>query len=142
VMLDDLTPRDARNESGREMPREKAPTRPVADREVPLKKHRTPPAIHAWLDGELPEAAVRRGNLARDVEFWRRIEHEMDERRHMRTPVHVERAIMAALPQTTPSVITPWWRRPFAVTPAVALAVSTGILAFGLILGSAITRLR
>ena len=142
MTLDDLTPRDARSEPARQPMRDTRPARPLADREVPLKKHRTPAAIHAWLDGDLPEAAVRGANLERDVEFWRRIGTEMEQRRHLRTPVHVQHAIMDALPQTTPSIITPWWRRPFEMTPAAALMASTGLLALGMALGSAITRLR
>ena len=40
--------------------------RPLADREVPLghQEHEArvlSPAVHAWLDGELPEASVRKG---------------------------------------------------------------------------------
>ncbi len=142
MMLDDLTPRDARSEPARESMRDTRPTRPLTDREVPLKKRRTPAAVHAWLDGELPEAAVRRGDLVRDVEFWRRIDQEMDQRRHLRTPAHVQQAIMDALPQTTPSIITPWLQRPFALTPAAAMVAATGLLALGFMLGAAIMRLR
>jgi hypothetical protein len=105
--------------------------RPVSDREVPLTRRATPHAIHAWLDGDLPEAAVRRGDMVRDVEFWHRLNEESEARRHLRTPVHVYERIMEALPQTTPTVITPWWRRPVAVTPATALAAGAGILAVG-----------
>jgi hypothetical protein len=105
--------------------------RPIADREVPIRSRATPRAIHAWLDGDLPEAAVRHADLARDVEFWQRLNQETDARRHMRTPVHVYEQIMQSLPQTTPTVITPWWRRPFALTPMQAAAVGAGVLAMG-----------
>lgn len=104
--------------------------RPMADREVPIRRP-TPPAIHAWLDGDLPEAAVRHADMARDVEFWQRINQETDARRHLRTPVHVYEQIMQSLPQTTPTVITPWWRRPFAMTPMQAVAAGAGVLAVG-----------
>ncbi|HJR40561.1 MAG TPA: hypothetical protein VJ812_00645 [Gemmatimonadaceae bacterium] len=93
--------------------------------------------MHAWLDGDLPEAAVRRGDTAKQVEFWKELNSEADKRRHMRTPPHVYQQIMDSLPQTTPRVITPWWRRQFAMTPALALALSTGML----ILGAAVTML-
>ncbi|HEU4563551.1 MAG TPA: hypothetical protein VFS05_02840 [Gemmatimonadaceae bacterium] len=105
--------------------------RPVPDREVPLKRRATPRAVHAWLDGDLPEAAVRRGDMVRDVEFWHRLNEEAETRRHMRTPAHVFDQIMEALPQTTPTVITPWWRRPFAMTPMTAAAIGAGVLAVG-----------
>jgi hypothetical protein len=103
----------------------------VSDREVPIRHRRTPAAVHAWLDGDLPEAAVRRGDMAKDVEFWEKLNEEADQRRRMRTPAHVYQQIMDALPQNTPTVITPWWRRPFALTPAAAVAVGLGILAIG-----------
>ncbi|MDQ3698930.1 MAG: hypothetical protein M3373_13065 [Gemmatimonadota bacterium] len=106
--------------------------RPVADREVPLKQRTsTPRAIHAWLDGDLPEAAVRRGDMARDVEFWHRVNQESEARRHLRTPAHVYDRIMQALPQTTPTIITPWWRRPFELKPATAATLGAGAIAAG-----------
>src|SRR5919202_6929921 len=125
-----------RDETGAERARRPRDEK-VADREVPLKHRRTPAAVHAWLDGDLPEAAVRRGDMAKDVEFWEKVNEEADQRHRMRTPAHVSQQIMDALPQNTPTVITPWWRRPFAVTPAVAVAVGAAILA----LGAAVTAL-
>ena len=97
-MLDDLNPREGRSEPGRDRPRA-VPTRPFADREVPRGTRRTPQTVQAWLDGDLPEAAVRRGDTARDVDFWRRIETEVDQRRRMKTPAYVQERIMQALPQ-------------------------------------------
>jgi hypothetical protein len=94
--------------------------RPIADREVPLDRHGgLSAAVHAWLDGELPEAAVRKGETAKDVEFWQMIAQETAQMRRMRTPPHVEAQIMDALPQTAPQMITPWHRREVVVTPAV-----------------------
>ena len=119
-----------RDETGAERARRPRDEK-VADREVPLRHRRTPAAVHAWLDGDLPEAAVRRGDMAKDVEFWEKLNQEADQRRRMRTPAHVYQQIMDALPQTTPTVITPWWRRPFAVTPVIAAAIGVGILAVG-----------
>jgi hypothetical protein len=72
------------------------------------------------LDGELPEASVRKGDTARDVEFWKQINVDVDRRRRMHTPTYLEARIMEALPQTAPQVITPWWRREFVLTPAMA----------------------
>src|SRR5918911_3864169 len=127
---DDLN-QPRREETAPDRGRQPRTPQPMADREVPIRRRRTPAAIHAWLDGDLPEAAVRRGDMAKDVEFWDHINEEADERRRMRTPAHVYQQIMDALPQTTPTVITPWWRRPFAVTPVIAAAIGLGILAVG-----------
>jgi hypothetical protein len=113
--------------------------RPLADREVPLGHQEQDvrvlaPAVHAWLDGELPEASVRKGDTARDVEFWKNINVEVERRRRMHTPTYLEAQIMDALPQTAPQVITPWFRREFVITPraavggAVALVVAGGIV--------------
>ena len=117
--------------------------RPLADREVPLGSQEQEarvlsPAVHAWLDGELPEASVRKGDTARDVEFWKNINVEVDRRRRMHTPTYLEAQIMDALPQTAPQVITPWYRREFVITPkaavggAVALVVAGGVVAAAL----------
>ena len=112
----------------------------LPDREVPIGHRRTPAAVQAWLDGDLPEAAVRRGDMTKDVEFWERVNEEADRRRRMRTPAHVYQQIMDALPQTTPTVITPWWRRPFALTPAAAVATGLGILAVGAAVAALVMR--
>ena len=107
--------------------------RPLTDREVPLG-HQEPdghvlsPAVHAWLDGELPEASVRKGDTAKDVEFWKNINVEVDRRRRMRTPVYLEARIMDALPQSAPQVITPWWRREFVITPGMAVGAGAALV--------------
>jgi len=111
-------------------PRRSERERPLADREVPLghQEHDArvlSPAVHAWLDGELPEASVRKGETSRDVEFWKQLNVEVDRRRRMRTPTYLEAQIMEALPQTAPAVITPWYRREFVLTPAFALGTAT-----------------
>jgi hypothetical protein len=130
MMRDDM---NAQNGPGREeSARGRAePTSPSGEREVPMSRRPTPSAVQAWLDGDLPEAAVRRGETAKDFEFWNRVNEETDARRRMKTPAYVYDNIMSALPQSTPTVITPWWRRPFAMTPAMAAAVAAGILAVG-----------
>src|SRR5438874_1075434 len=97
--------------------------RPLADREVPLghqeEENRVlAPAVHDWLDGQLPEASVRKGTTAHDVEFWKNINAEVDRRRRINTPTYLEAQIMSALPQTAPQLITPFWRREFVVTPS------------------------
>jgi hypothetical protein len=128
-MLDNLDPGKGRTDQPARTPQD-APSRPVADREVPLTGRTTPAAVHAWLDGELPMSAVRHGDVARDVEFWLRIEREVEVRREMKTPVHVYQQIMDSLPLSIPRAV-PWWRRSFAVTPAMAIAAMAGALALG-----------
>jgi hypothetical protein len=111
---------------------------PLADREVPLDRHGgLSAAVHAWLDGELPEAAVSKGDTAKDVEFWRMIGQETAQMRRMRTPAHVEALIMEALPQTAPQLITPWYRREFVLTPGVALGSAAALV----VLTAAVTAL-
>lgn len=107
------------------------PERPLADREVPVG----PPgaaiaeAVHAWLDGETPERNARRGDWSRDVEFWKRLDDDLALRRRMRTPVGLQARIMEAIPQHTPVLITPWWRREFVVTPSSALIAAATLMA-------------
>src|SRR5437773_3506116 len=120
--------------------------RRVADREVPLGHQEQdnrvlPPAVHGWLDGDVPEASVRKGDTARDVEFWKSINTEVERRRHMRTPTYLEAQIMEALPQTAPQVITPWWRREFVITPASAVTAAAALVTLGAALTATIMSL-
>ena len=106
--------------------------KPVVERDVPVgaaSEHALDSSVHAWLDGELPEAAARSGENAKDVEFWRALNGKMDRSRLVRTPQHVEAQIMAALPHHAPQMITPWFRREFVVTPAKAAAVGATLMA-------------
>jgi hypothetical protein len=131
-MFDDIHSDDGLRIDGRHVRRSER-ERPLTDREVPLHRPDATrvlaPAVHAWLDGELPEAAVRQGETQRDVDFWKRIDAAAQQRRHLRTPVDLEQRIMAALPQTVPQVITPWWRREFVVTPAGAIGTGAVLIA-------------
>ena len=139
-MLDDIHSQDGLPLEGRKRAGRPEADRPLADREVPLpaSTSRTlSPAVHAWLDGELPEAAVRDVEGQRDVEFWKRLAAETDRRRHVSAPVSLEQRIMAALPQTAPQVITPWYRREFVVSPAVAIGIGAALV----LLASAVTAL-
>lgn len=133
-MFDDIRSDDGLNLDGRKRERRGENQRPLADREVPLAPtdpgaRVLSPAVHAWLDGELPEAAVRKGETQKDVEFWKQLMEAAEQRRHLRTPAHLEQRIMAALPHTVPQVITPWWRREFVVSPAAALGVAGALIA-------------
>jgi hypothetical protein len=137
-MLDDLNPGSGRDhrDGHKDAPARKRrdrdqEVRSVVEREVPLGQQSDrvlATAVHSWLDGELPEAAVRKGETARDVEFWRNISDQMDRARRVRTPEHVEAQIMAALPHHAPTLITPWWEREFVITPYAAVAATTAII--------------
>ena len=113
------------------------PAEPLTDREVPLSISRTPASVQAWLDGEAAESAVQPGD-ARHVEFWARVNAETARRREVRTPVEVQQRIMAALPLATPQAVSPWYRRNVTMSPAVALAAATGLVAIGAAVGAAL----
>lgn len=107
--------------------------RPLADREVPLGQQENDtrvlaPAVHRWLDGELPEASIRKGDTARDVEFWNNINGEVERRRRMQTPAYLEARIMDAIPQTAPALISPWYKREFVITPTAAVGGATALI--------------
>jgi hypothetical protein len=140
-MLDDLNSgsardgreghRDGHKDGGARRRDRDQEVRSFVEREVPLGQHEDralAATVHAWLDGELPEAAVRSGDTARDVEFWRGVSDQVERRRHLRTPEHVEAQIMAALPHHAPQVITPWYHREFVITPFAAVAAAGAII--------------
>ena len=136
-MLDDLnpdSPRVPREGRARPEPRSKndREVHPVVERELPFAQQQDRAlanSVHAWLDGELPEAAVRTGDTARDVEFWRGVTSRMEQSRRLRTPEHVEAQIMAALPHHPPQLISPWWKREFVITPVAAVSVGAALMA-------------
>ena len=132
-MLDDIRSNDGHRLDGRKQERRVPVERPLTDREVPLPQPETArvlsPAIHAWLDGELPEAAVKRSDMERDVEFWKRMAQVVETRRHVTTPAHMQQRIMDALPHNVPAVITPWYRREFVITPAAVLGAAGALVA-------------
>lgn len=130
-MLDNTNARDDGGlDEGRERAR-KSPeqAQPLTDREVPIERTGIPAAIHQWLDDEIPESAVRSSELARDVEFWSRIRTETERTRQMKTPEHVKAQIMAALPDVTPQLATPWWRRDVMLSPATVALTATALIA-------------
>ena len=137
-MRDNLHSSDGRSENGRERTGRERESAPMSDREVPIDRRRTPVAVHAWLDGELAETEVRRGDTQRDVEFWTRIAEQSETRRQMRTPAHLQAQIMAALPQSTPAMAEPWYRRSMELAPVWALVGGAALLAAGVAIGAAI----
>ena len=77
--------------------------RPMADREVPLPglsaaDDPSMVAIHQWLDGNMAETEARRAD-DKQVEMWKRINEETEQRRRMVTPAYVAANIMNALPE-------------------------------------------
>jgi hypothetical protein len=132
-MLDNLDPNEPRAPKTKETPVE----RPLADREVPLTGRAGAATLHAWLDGEMPETSARTGDMARDVDFWKRLDRELTVRRGMTTPAHVYGQIMASLPMAAPGAATRWYEKPITVTPLTAAAVAAATLAVGVALGAA-----
>jgi hypothetical protein len=138
-MLDNLNARDDGGDAGRERPRRASEqSQPLADREVPLGGTATSEMINSWLDGDTPEPVALSGEAARQVDLWRRIEEESERRRHMVTPAHVKAQIMAALPDTTPQLALPWWKKSVQVSPVVALAAAAGLVALGAAIGNSV----
>ena len=130
-MLDDLNPQGGRGES-QAPKRAREQRQPLTDREVPLEQARNMAPIHAWLDGELPESAVRTAESARDVDFWRKVTEETTRRRMTRTPAYLEAQIMAALPtDRTADGVQTWWAREVTMTPATAAVAAASLLAVG-----------
>lgn len=149
MMHDDLnapTP-ESRENNGEAQRRStsREPVRRVSDREVPIgggepSATHTSELVHAWLDGELPETAVAGADAARQIEFWKRVDRDLEKRRYLQTPADLTQKIMDALPATTPATATPWWSRPIAMSPIAVAAAATSLLALGAAIGATIRR--
>ena len=147
MMHDDLnapTPESRENNGEPKRPSSsREPVRRVSDREVPIggtEGTHTSDLVHAWLDGELPETAVAGPDAARQVEFWKRVDRDLEQRRYLVTPADLTQKIMDALPATTPATATPWWSRPIAMSPIAVAAAATSLLALGAAIGASIRR--
>lgn len=128
--------------------------RPLADREVPLTgtvaaDDGSALMIHQWLDGEASEADARRAD-AKQVDLWKMISVETEQRRRVTTPASLAANIMAAIPdaRTTTAAVTAAATsvsatvEPKATTPmTLMLIVATGMLAFGIMIGTAIGKM-
>ena len=119
--------------------------RPVADREVPLPglsaaDDPSMAAIHQWLDGNLAEAEARRSD-DKQVEMWKRINDETEQRRRMVTPAYVAANIMNALPEkhaaprTATQVPAQATEVQAGMSMAKVLAVGVAMLVVGFALG-------
>lgn len=92
--------------------------------------------VHAWLDADSVHAAPGGDQAARDVDFWNRLESDIARRRQIRTPVHVQRAVMDALPGGR--AVAPSQRRTLTMTPALLALAGVAMLALGMALGYSI----
>jgi hypothetical protein len=147
VMHDDLnapTPEPRENGETKRPSSSREPVRRVSDREVPIGNGdagtSSSELVHAWLDGEIPETAVAGSDAARQVEFWKRVDRDLEQRRYLQTPADLTQKIMDALPATTPATATPWWSRPIAMSPIAVAAAATSLLALGAAIGASIRR--
>jgi hypothetical protein len=146
-MLDRHEAHDDRS-LGQDLPkRDAAPVsdRPVADREVPLPGMAAAgqPAmvIHQWLDGETSEVDARRAD-AKQVDLWKMISTETQQRRRMTTPAYLAANIMAAIPEarteistaTATSTATLVESRS-ALPMTMVLMLGAGVFAIGIVIG-------
>ena len=112
----------------------------VSDREVPLEQGQLPAVVQAWLDGEAGEPSDRSPAVARQIEFWSRINAETASRRVIKAPAGLQASIMAELAQAEPRVSPPWYRRPLEVNPVIAVSTAAGLVALGALAGMTIAR--
>jgi hypothetical protein len=132
-MLDERYEPDKRGEGTRDANKPDGGA-PLSDREVPLAPVATFDHIHRWLDGEAPEPSGVRGDSARSVEFWRRLEEESERRRRVVTPPYVAARIMASLPDARSATMTvPWWKKDVHLSPGMAVVIAVTVFSLGLI---------
>ncbi len=109
----------------------------VMDREVPVPTAPGHAALHDWLDGEVEQSSARDAEGSSQVELWNRINAETQMLRSRTTPVHVQKAIMSALPDEAPavsrSVLGSTAAKPLIVFIVAAVAAGAAALAFGLL---------
>ena len=116
-------------------PKQDARESRVMDREVPLPTAPGHAVLHDWLDGDVEQSRARDVEGSTQVELWNRINEETRMLRSRTTPVHVQKAIMSALPDETPSSSTVTARRVsqktillLALVAVAAAAVAAGLL--------------
>jgi hypothetical protein len=106
----------------------------VMDREVPLPTAPGHAVLHDWLDGDVEQARARDVEGSSQVELWNRINEETRMLRSRTTPVHVQKAIMSALPDEAPASPTATIRRvsPKTIFLLVVVAAAAAAFAAGL----------
>lgn len=146
-MLDRHEAHDDRNLGQDLPPRDAAPVvdRPKADREVALPGSLAAdgPArvIQQWLDGETSEAEALRAD-AEQVDLWKMISTETEQRRRMTTPAHVAANIMAAIPEArtetktaTATATRAIVERKAALSMTMLMIMGAGFVAISIIIG-------
>ena len=152
-MLDRHEAHDDRN-LGQDLPqRDVAPVadRAVTDREVPLPgmaaAEGSALVIQQWLDGDTSEAEARRAD-AKQVDLWKMISAETDQRRRMTTPAYIAANIMAAIPEARTE--TKMATATDAATGAMVepkssnmmlMVVGVAMLALGVVIGQSIGKM-
>jgi hypothetical protein len=76
----------------------------------------------------------------RIVEFWKRLDRDLEVRRHTHAPVDLAERIMEAIPATVPQAAAPWWSKPVELTPVTVAAAAAGLLTIGAAIGATIKR--
>ena len=146
-MLDRHEAHDDRN-LGQDLPqRDAAPVvdRPMADREgaLPGSLAADGPArvIQQWLDGETSEAEALRAD-AKQVDLWKMISTETEQRRRMTTPAHVAANIMAAIPEArtetktaTATATRAIVERKAALSMTMLMIMGAGFVAISIVIG-------
>jgi hypothetical protein len=131
-MINDLHGPDGRADGNRDPLRNESNGSHLSDREVPLNPRRTPAVVQAWLDGEATMADAVRAEAGKDVEFWNRLNEQAEERRHMRTPVHVQQRIMEAIPRSAPASESGWLQRQSHLSNGALVAIGVAMLGAGI----------
>jgi hypothetical protein len=132
-MMNDLHGPDGRADGNRDSVKPESNGGHLSDREVPLNPRRTPAVVQAWLDGEATMADALRGDATKDVEFWNRLNEQAEERRHMRTPVHVQQRIMEAIPRSAPVAESGWFQRQSHVSNGMMVVIGAAMVGLGVV---------
>jgi hypothetical protein len=130
-MINDLHSPDGHADGNRESNHRDSNATPLTDREVPLNPRRTPAVVQAWLDGEVTMADAARGEGANDVDFWNRLNEQAEERRHMRTPVHVQQRILEAIPRSAPRAESGWFQRQVHISNGMLVVIGAVMVGLG-----------
>jgi hypothetical protein len=110
-------------------PKQDARESRVMDREVPLPTAPGHAVLHDWLDGDVEQSRARDVEGSSQVELWNRINEETRMLRSRTTPVHVQKAIMSALPDEAPAASTGTVRRVSSKTVWLLAAVAVAAAA-------------
>jgi hypothetical protein len=78
-------------------------------------------------------ADAARGESGKDVEFWNRLNEQAQERRHMRTPVHVQQRIMEAIPKSAPDTSSGWFQQDSHLSNGVMLLAGAALVGLGVL---------